>query len=149
MAVQTLSYGTSPFNQQRVYTLLCDTVSDLPSGTYDGVTISQGWTAKIIQDGTEYISNSSGTWILQPGSTQIVMPDVYDKSQVDALLAPITDDIDDIQALDIKQTSALENLINTGSKNYMSVTSGGVTSGRWVDIPVNMPAGSYRISFQM
>ena len=98
MAVQILAYNTSPFNQQRVYTLLCDTVSDLPSGTYDGVSITQGWTAKIIENGATYLSNSSGAWILQPSQqSQIILPDVYDKTETDNLLAPIIDDITDIQ----------------------------------------------------
>lgn len=90
MAAQTISYGTSPFTQTRVYTILCDTVSDLPSGTYDGVSITQGWTAKIIADGSTYLSNSSGEWILQPSQqSQIILPDVYDKTETDNLLSDL------------------------------------------------------------
>lgn len=88
MAVQTISYGTSPFTQTRVYTILCDTVSDLPSGTYDGVSITQGWTAKIIENGASYLSNSSGNWVLQPSQqSQIILPDVYSETEVDNLIA--------------------------------------------------------------
>lgn len=90
MAVQTLSYGTSPFTQLRVYTILCDTVSDLPSGTYDGVSISQGWTAKIIENGASYLSDSSGAWVLQPSTqSQIILPDVYSEAETDALLTSL------------------------------------------------------------
>lgn len=146
MAVQTLSYGTSPFTQLRVYTILCDTVSDLPSGTFDGVSITQGWTAKIIADGSTYLSNSSGTWVLQPSQqSQIILPDVYDKSEVDNLLAPIIDDITDIQAVDTRQDNVLENLIDTGSKNLVNAPTG--TGTRFVNIPIVLQPGQYHVYF--
>lgn len=146
MAVQILAYNTSPFNQQRVYTLLCDTVSDLPSGTYDGVSITQGWTAKIIENGATYLSNSSGAWILQPSQqSQIILPDVYDKTETDNLLAPIIDDITDIQDVDTRQDGVLEDLINTGAKNLLQTNASSGT--RFVNIPVVLQPGVYHIYF--
>ena len=52
MAYQILGFATSPITQERTYSILCDTVSDLPSGTISGSgytgSITQGCTAKII-----------------------------------------------------------------------------------------------------
>lgn len=149
MAVQTISYGTSPFTQTRVYTILCDTVSDLPSGTYDGVTLSQGWTAKIIENGATYLSNSSGSWLLQPSQqSQIILPDVYSEDEVDALLTPIRTNVTNLQTQQGKDTAALINLINTGSKNLMPTPDGqSVPPTRWINIPVVLQPGTYRVFF--
>ena len=125
MAIQTLAYSTSPFTQERTYSLLCDTAADLPSGTYDDTTIGQGWTAKIVENGASYVSNSSGTWVLQPTSSMTInLPDVYSESEVDALLAPMQDDIDATNAV-------LPGLIDEGAKNLLHVDgfSGGNFNG--------------------
>jgi len=149
MATQIISYGTSPFTQLRVYTILCDTVSDLPSGTYDGVTISQGWTAKIIENGATYLSNSSGAWILQPSQqSQIILPDVYSEAEVDALLTPIRTNVTNLQTQQGKDTASLINLINTGSKNLMPTPDGqSVPPTRWINVPIVLQPGTYRVFF--
>lgn len=89
MAYQILGFATSPITQERTYSILCDTVSDLPSGTISGSgytgSITQGCTAKVISDGSNYIADSSGQWILQPSGNMFV--NVYTKSETDALLA--------------------------------------------------------------
>lgn len=89
MAYQILGFATSPITQERTYSILCDTVSDLPSGTISGSgytgSITQGCTAKIIADGTNYIADSAGQWILQPSGQMWV--NVYTKAEVDDLLA--------------------------------------------------------------
>lgn len=89
MAYQILGFATSPITQERTYSILCDTVSDLPSGTISGNgytgNVTQGCTAKIIADGSNYIADSSGQWILQPSNNVFV--NVYTKSETDALLA--------------------------------------------------------------
>lgn len=89
MAYQILGFATSPITQERTYSILCDTVSDLPSGTISGSgytgNINQGCTAKIIADGSSYIADSSGQWILQPSNNVFV--NVYTKAEVDDLLA--------------------------------------------------------------
>lgn len=89
MAYQILGFATSPITQERTYSILCDTVSDLPSGTISGSgysgPITQGCTAKVIADGTNYIADSAGQWILQPSSNVFV--NVYTKAETDALLA--------------------------------------------------------------
>ena len=88
MAYQILGFATSPITQERTYSILCDTVSDLPSGTISGSgytgSITQGCTAKIIADGTNYIADSSGQWILQPSGNMFV--NVYTKNEMDDLL---------------------------------------------------------------
>lgn len=93
MAYQILGFATSPITQERTYSILCDTVSDLPSGTISGNgysgPITQGCTAKIIATGRDYISNSSGQWILQPqsGGGGGGSDDTYTKEEIDAFLA--------------------------------------------------------------
>ena len=88
MAYQILGFATSPITQERTYSILCDTVSDLPSGTISGSgytgNVTQGCTAKIISDGTNYIADSAGQWILQPSGQMWV--NVYTKAEVDDLL---------------------------------------------------------------
>ena len=84
MSYQILSFSTSPFTQARIYSLLCDTSADLPASV-DGYSVGQGWTAKVIEDGTSYIANSSGSWIQQPSSNQF--SNVYTKAEIDALFA--------------------------------------------------------------
>lgn len=89
MAYQILGFATSPITQERTYSILCDAVSDLPSGTISGNgytgSITQGCSAKIIADGSSYIADSSGQWILQPSGQMWV--NVYTKSEVDTLIS--------------------------------------------------------------
>ena len=89
MAYQILGFATSPITQERTYSILCDTVSDLPSGTISGNgytgSITQGCSAKIIADGSSYIADSAGQWILQPSGQMWV--NVYTKNEVDTLIS--------------------------------------------------------------
>lgn len=84
MAYQILGFSTSPFTQNRIYSLLCDTAADLPASV-DGYSVGQGWTAKIIEDGSSYIANSSGSWILQPND--YITGNYYTKTETDGLLS--------------------------------------------------------------
>lgn len=86
MAYQILSFATSPFTQQRTYTILCDTAADLPA-TVDGYSVTQGFTAKIIEDGSTYIADTSGTWKKQPDGIQLDLTGYYTAAQTDSLLA--------------------------------------------------------------
>ena len=120
MAYQIVSFSGSPITGQTVYGILCDTVADLPSGTISGGGYSgpivQGCTASIIENGAKYIANTAGTWILQPTSqSQIVFPDMYSKTETDALLEAKADKTD------------LVSLINGGQKNMMKLTGSDVT----------------------
>lgn len=89
MAYQILGFSTSPITQETVYSILCDTVSDLPVGTISGNgyggNITQGCSAKIVENGASYIANSSGQWILQPSGQMWV--NVYTKSEIDNLIS--------------------------------------------------------------
>lgn len=95
MAYQILGFATSPITQERTYSILCDTVSDLPSGTISGSgytgNVTQGCSAKIIADGSSYIADSAGQWILQPSGQMWVnvytKSEVYNKSEVDTLIS--------------------------------------------------------------
>lgn len=93
MAYQILGFSTSPITQQTVYSILCDTVADLPAATISGGgqsgPVVQGCTAKIIANGTTYIANSSGDWILQPmpGSGGGGSGDSYTREEIDDFLA--------------------------------------------------------------
>lgn len=85
MAYQITSFSTSPFTNSRIYSILCDTDSDLPA-TVDGYSVSQGWTAKTV-DGKSYIANSSGTWVLQPTGISLDLNGYYTSAETDTLLA--------------------------------------------------------------
>lgn len=88
MSYQVMAFTTSPFTQQRIYQLLCDTPEDLPasavSGDYPG-NLSQGCTAKVISNSADYMYNSAGSWIRQAGNN--VFENVYTKTEVDDLIA--------------------------------------------------------------
>ena len=87
MSYQVMAFTTSPFTQQRIYQLLCDTPEDLPAsavtGDYPG-NLSQGCTAKVISNSAEYMYNSAGSWIRQAGNN--VFENVYTKTEVDDLI---------------------------------------------------------------
>lgn len=134
MSWQIAAFTRNPLTGDYIYSLLCDTVADLPAsitGTdYDGA-ITQGCTAKIIENGASYTANSSGTWVLQPTSSMTInLPDVYSEAEVDALLAPIESELDN-------DTEAVTELINyvkneiiltdvdTGTKKGVTITYNG------------------------
>ena len=122
MAYQILGFATSPITQERTYSILCDTVSDLPSGTISGNgytgNVTQGCSAKIIADGTSYIADSAGQWILQPSGQMWV--NVYTKSEVDTLI------------------SGYQPLLTFGTESVKdstdSLTSGAIWSSVWSQI---------------
>lgn len=103
MAFQITGYSTSPFTQQRVYSILCDTSADLPASV-DGYAVAQGFSATIIEDGSEYVANSSGVWKLQPKSNQLDLTGYYTSAQTDTLLAGKQDSL----------TSAQIDAVNSG-----------------------------------
>lgn len=95
----------------------CDTASDLPAATAQGrFTIVYGSDAKALDTGDKYILDSTGTWRLQPSlQSQIIFPDMYDKTETDALLSAKADKTD------------LVSLINQGQKNKLQLTGSDVT----------------------
>lgn len=120
MAYQVISYAESPITREVIFSILCDTVSDLPSTTitcnWQSGPVVQGCTATIIENGAKYIANTAGTWILQPTSqSQIIFPDMYSKTETDALLSAKADKTD------------IVSLINQGQKNKMKLTGNDVT----------------------
>ena len=121
MAYQILSFATSPFTQQRTYTILCDTTADLPA-TVDGYSVTQGFTAKIIEDGSTYIADTSGTWKKQPDGIQLDLTGYYTAAQTDSLLAGITQ-------------AVLQSMISGVSKNKLAFTLAELqalnTAGTW------------------
>lgn len=141
MAYQILGFSTSPITQETVYSILCDTVSDLPVGTISGNgysgNITQGCSAKIVENGASYIANSSGQWILQPSSQMWV--NVYTKSEIDNLI------------------SGYQPLLAFGSQTVRdstdSLTSGAIWSSIWTQMLglntfTNLAAGDDLNDFQ-
>lgn len=122
MAYQILGFSTSPITQETVYSILCDTVNDLPTGTISGNgysgNITQGCSAKIVENGASYIANSSGQWVLQPSGQMWV--NVYTKSEVDNLISGY-------QPLLIFGNLSAENSTD-------SLTSGAIWSSIWSQI---------------
>lgn len=141
MAYQILGFSTSPITQETVYSILCDTVSDLPVGTISGNgysgNIAQGCSAKIVENGASYIANSSGQWVLQPSSQMWV--NVYTKSEIDNLI------------------SGYQPLLTFGSQTVRdstdSLTSGAIWSSIWAQMLglntfTNLAAGDDLNDFQ-
>lgn len=126
--------------------IFVDTAADLAGLDHlEDVYFLQGSEATDIDTGDKYLMQSNGTWKKQP--TGSAFENVYTKSEVDTIVSNINSDISDAEN-DISDLHAgLTTIINSGGKNKMPVENGGVTSGRWVDIAVNIPAGSYRVSF--
>ena len=78
--------------------LFVDTAADLAGlTTFDSITLLQGSTAEDISTGDVYMMQSNGTWIKQPSKSP--WSDVYTKSEVDALLQDIWDEIDGVNDL--------------------------------------------------
>ena len=134
--------------------IVADTASDLPTGTTVQVgnaiyEISPGSTAIAADTGGEYLRSPSGSWILQPSQqSQIILPDVYSEDEVDALLTPIRTNVTNLQTQQDKDTAALTNLINTGSKNLMPTPDGQSTPPtRWINVPIVLQPGTYRVFF--
>lgn len=135
-------------------TLVADAVSDLPVGDtvrvgYVSYDIAPGSTATVAENGGKYLRAPSGTWIQLPsGQTQIILPDVYSEAEVDALLTPIRTNVTNLQTQQDKDTAALINLINTGSKNLMPTPDGqSVPPTRWINVPIVLQPGTYRVFF--
>ncbi len=124
--------------------LVADTAADLPANTQDLVFII-GSFATAIDTGDTYKINSAGAWILQPSENQF--ENVYTKTEIDNIVSDINADITTAENDITDLHAGLSTIINSGGKNKMPVENGGVTSGRWVDIAVNIPAGVYRVSF--
>lgn len=141
MAYQILGFSTSPITQETVYSILCDTVSDLPVGTISGNgysgNITQGCSAKIVENGASYIANSSGQWVLQPSGQMWV--NVYTKSEIDNLI------------------SGYQPLLTFGNQTVRdgtdSLTSGAIWSSIWTQMLglntfTNLAAGDDLNDFQ-
>ena len=93
MAYQVVGFTTSAVTGEKIMSIICDTVSDLPSGTIAGDyggPIVQGCTAKVIEDSSSYVANSSGTWVKQ--TSQNAWVNVYTKSEMDDIVEGIEED---------------------------------------------------------
>lgn len=133
--------------------ILCDTVADLPVVDYfQNITLIQGCTAHVIEDNTEYMLQTNGTW-----SIQAVPPvgDTYTKAEIDEMLSekqdiltfdttptagslnPVTSggiktDQDRQDALEAADRAALIKLVNSGSKNKLKNSAATQTVGEVV-----------------
>ena len=124
--------------KERLALIIADDVASLPADTSDMIYV-MGSEAVTIDTGDKYIKNSRGSWILQPSSN--VWQNVYTKNEVDNIVTRIDSDVSDLHL-------ALSDVINSGGKNKMPVASGQSTPPtRWVNVPVVLPPGTYRVSF--
>lgn len=90
MAYHITGYQTNPITGETIFSILCDTVADLPSSPVSdngyGGEIGQGSKAFVIADGSSYLADSSRQWIYQPNPNAWV--NVYTKSEIDAMFTP-------------------------------------------------------------
>lgn len=125
--------------------IAADTAADLPANTAD-LQYILGSFAKTIDTGDLYKINSFGSWILQPSDNQFA--NVYTKAETDAIINRIDSDIADVENDISDLHDSLAGILDSGSKNKMPVASGQSTPPtRWINVPVVLPPGTYRISF--
>lgn len=129
----------------------CSDASDLPTATeFTGYNLCTGSNA-ILADGTKYGFDGT-TWVLQDQSP---FSNVYTKTEVDALLTPITDDItsldgrvDTVETDNSNQDAYLYALIGRSSLNYLpdTIWDGATTAGSGYicqNLAITLPAGNY------
>lgn len=121
-------------NTERLALIIADDVSSLPANT-SAMTYILGSEARIVADGSKYIMNSSGTWVLQPSDNQF--ENVYTKTETDALLAPLSNQLD-------SDAKLLKELVDGGHKNFLKLTDTSSTTSNRVSITYNGD-GTYTI----
>lgn len=133
-------------NESR-FDLFIDSAADLSGLTYlDSIKIAQGSKATDISTGDIYRMTSGGSWIMQPSDNRFV--NVYTKSETDAIVNQIDSDIADTENDISDLHNSLTGILNSGSKNKMPVVSGQSTPPtRWINVPVVLSPGQYRVSF--
>lgn len=121
--------------------VICDAQSDLPAANaYTGYVLAMGCTAKVIADGTDWMLNSSGTWVQQPAGVQLDLTGYYTAAQVDSI-------VNGLQPLLTFDTAPTVSSTNP-------VTSGGVFAALWglqdiangADLDTFTTLGMYRTS---
>lgn len=117
-----------------IASITCDDVASLPANTQD-LTFVLSSDAYIVADGSKYIMNSSGTWVLQPSDNQF--ENVYTKAETDALLVPLSNQLESDGKL-------LTELVNGGHKNFLKLTDTSSTTSNRVTITYNGD-GTYTI----
>lgn len=150
------------------YHFECDSASDLPTQTQfqndKNVFLFMGSTAHTITDNKKYEMKSDGTWVdmTNAPSTYDASDIIYDNTESGMTATNVQDAIDEIHDLDEMQDRAIAELYaentrqeteigvvaNAGAKNYCpkeTETSTGI--GFTADVEVNIPAGTYILSF--
>lgn len=143
--------------QGAVVSIIADSESDLPSvatvATDWLVTMIIGSQGKAVDTGADYLLDSNGTWVKQPGQ---IFENTYDKDEIDSLLSgkqdtltfdtiPTEDSTNPVESGGI--WSPLSELVDNGAKNFANSTIGSAT--QILDIPCrNIPPGKYIVFFQ-
>jgi hypothetical protein len=133
-------------NNVSVMSIFVDSAADL-SGLvqYEDIHFLLGSDALDVSTGNKYRMKSDGTWVLQPDN---MWQNVYTKNEVDNIVTRIDSDITDVENDVSDLHLALSDVINSGGKNKMPVASGQSTPPtRWINIPVVLAAGTYRVFF--
>lgn len=100
--------------------LICDTVADLPAQDFfTNYFLTQGTTAHVISDTTDYEMQSDGTWVLKQGTDLQSLV-----NQISTLSDDVQNAYSDIDSL-TNRVSGLENatalLIDNGAKNKIPI----------------------------
>lgn len=141
LAVESRLIGTDS-NSKKV--MLCrfevDAVADLPAQnaySSDGIIICMGSTAHVIDDNSEHMIDSTGTWVQQVAGTSS-----YTRAEIDTMQAAQASN-------NAAQQAEIDYSINTGAKNYcpydgFTATAAGTAIN---DQPIALPAGEYIITY--
>lgn len=87
-AVQVGSYSSG--DADIIGFVICDTQSDLPAQNhFSGYSLFMGSVAEVVEDGTKWKMNSSGTWKQQPADASVALDltGYYTSAEVDAAIA--------------------------------------------------------------
>lgn len=127
--------------------IFVDTAADLAGLDHlDDVYFLQGSEATDIDTGDKYLMKSDGSWTKQP--TGSAFENVYTKTEIDGIVQGIDADITAAESDISDLRDSLAGVLNSGGKNKMPTASGQSTPPtRWINVPVILPPGTYRISF--
>lgn len=143
---KSLSY--SP--QGAKVSIICDTVSDLPTvadiQTDHGVTPIIGSTADVVLTSETYMLDSTGTWRLQ---TPAQWSDVYTKTQIDAMIQTINGSISAISPGYFQLGEVIPDTtdLNTLTTPGIYISTSGAHTGTLINCPVSSSAFRLEVKY--
>lgn len=132
----------------------CDTLTDLPGvDAITGYRLTIGTQAHVIDTNAVYMMQSGGSWKVQSAGT-----DVYTKAQIDTMMAakqdlltfdtyPLSDSDNPVKSGGLY--TYFQGVLQNGSKNQCPYNNLSAAAAGTIlnDQPINLPAGSYILTY--